>query len=226
MKQNLMKSDIPRIANGALQELLDRSGSILYSGHETIQPGTIYVMGLNPGGSDGPILSESIDGLLTNNKNAYIDVAWDNRAGEYPEGGAPLQKRIRWLLECLSCDPRNVIATNLIFVQSQDATGISYDLAERCWPVHEALLNIVKPKLILAFGNSGFSPYGYIQKRYGVEQAYEPEPSGHGDWTLKSFTTSIEGHSVYVAGLPHLSRYNPIGKSHVIDWLKRGISVA
>ncbi len=32
---------------------------------------------------------------------------------------------------------------------------------------------------------------------------------------------SIAGKEVYVAGIPHLSRYNPIGKQHLIDWIKR-----
>lgn len=219
MPENVSKCDIPKIAMHALQDLHDKSGSILYSSHETIQQGSIYLMGLNPGGIDGPVLAKNIETLLTRTTNAFLDEAWENGSATYEAGKAPLQERISWLLENLGCDPRNVIATNLIFVQSRDANGISYSLADHCWPVHKALLSIVKPKLILAFGNSGFSPYGYIHQLYGGEQFYED--SGHGDWSLKSFVTDIEGHIVSVVGLPHLSRYQPIGKSHVIDWIKK-----
>jgi uracil-DNA glycosylase len=103
-------------------------------------------------------------------------------------------------------------------MQSRDASGISYNMAERCWPVHEALLSIVQPKLILVFGNSGFSPYGFIHKKYGGEQTYIP--AGHGDWSIKKFSTKIGGSQVTVVGLPHLSRYDPIGKMYIIDWIK------
>ena len=219
MPENITKYDIPEIAMHALQGLHDKSGSILYSSHETIQQGSIYLMGLNPGGFDGPVLAKNIETLLSRTTNAFIDEAWENGSATYEAGKAPLQERISWLLTNLGCDPRNVIATNLIFAQSRDASGISYSLADDCWPVHKALLSIVKPKLILAFGNSGFSPYGYIHQRFGGEEFYED--SGHGDWSLKSFVTSIEGHTVSVVGLPHLSRYQPIGKSHVVDWIKQ-----
>lgn len=223
MQKNVTKSEIPQIAMKALQTLQDKNGSILYSGHETIQQGSIYLMGLNPGGTDGPVLSNSIECLLTRETNAYLDEDWANGNGVYSiDKKAPLQKRIIWLLESLGHEPRNVMATNLIFIQSRDASGISSALADICWPVHKALLGIVKPKLILAFGNSGFSPYGYIYQRYGGEVC-KPEPSGHGEWSLKSFTTNIEGHPVCVVGLPHLSRYQPMGKSHVVEWIKKRI---
>ncbi len=215
---NIKKLQLSEIAKNALEEMLDKSGSVLYSSHETIKPGSVYLMGLNPGGSDGLPLSKSIEELLTRNINAYLDEAWENGITSYEPGKAPLQQRIVWLLESLDYNPAEVIATNLIFMQSRDASGISYNMAERCWPVHEALLSIVQPKLILVFGNSGFSPYGFIHKKYGGEQTYIP--AGHGDWSIKKFSTKIGGSQVTVVGLPHLSRYDPIGKMYIIDWIK------
>jgi len=41
--------------------------------------------------------------------------------------------------------------------------------------------------------------------------------SGHGSWMFKGFHAQIKGGSVFEAGLPHLGRYPPIGKSRVID---------
>ena len=33
-----------------LGDILDRSSELLYSGTETLQPGVLYLVGLNPGG--------------------------------------------------------------------------------------------------------------------------------------------------------------------------------
>jgi capsule polysaccharide export protein KpsC/LpsZ len=53
-----------------------------------------------------------------------------------------------------------------------------------------------------------------------VMQLVDAATSGHGSWSLKGFHAQIAGQSVFVAGLPHLSRYSPIGKQHVVTWLK------
>jgi uracil-DNA glycosylase len=95
---------------------------------------------------------------------------------------------------------------------------VTWEDANVCWPVHEALFSIIQPRLILAFGNSSFSPYAYLHWRYGGEQTQVD--SGHGTWKLKGFHTRIADKRVFVAGLPHLSRYNPIGKQSVIDWIQ------
>jgi len=217
----MSKNEIPRIARKVLYEVLGESGSILYSSHETLIAGDVYVLGFNPGGDGGNPVELSIDSMLTNTTNAYLDESWKNHNGTWDNGAAPLQKRIQWLLEGIGLNPRNVCASNLIFLQSRAAQGINYSLAEKCWPVHEAILNIVKPKLIIAFGNSSVSPYGYLHSMLGGKE--ERFPSGHGNWSVKGFTCQINDRAVYVAGLPHLSRYSPIGKNKVIEWLSKKI---
>ncbi len=212
------KEDIPEIAKRELAGLLDQAGGILYSSHETLKPGDVYLLGFNPGGEGGPSLIEDIDELLHYESNKYLDGQWENGHGSMEEGEATLQRRVRWIAESLGLDLREICASNLIFFQSRDALSIDYDLAQRCWPVHQAILEIVQPKVILAFGNSGVSPYSYLHRMYGGEQEYMP--AGHGNWNLKGFRTSINGQSVYVAGLPHLSRYDPIGKDFVVSWLR------
>lgn len=153
-------------------------------------------------------------------ENAYLDERWEN-GRELPEPGkALLQRRVDWLLTQLGAQTRDVLATNLIFMQSRDASGVSQDLADVCWPVHETLPSIVRPSLIIAFGNSTFSPYGYLHGRLGGEQRYGR--SGHGDWMLKGFDARMPWGSVFVAGLPHLSRYDPTGKQCVVDWIESG----
>lgn len=217
----MSKDEIPQIAKTNLAGLLDKLGSILYSSHETLKPGDVYLLGFNPGGTGGNPIERSINQLLTNTTNAYLDESWENQNGAWANGEAPLQKRIQWILKSIKLNPRDVCASNLIFFQSREASDISFSLAKQCWPVHEAILSIVKPKLIIAFGNSGTSPYGYLHSILGGNE--ESFPSGHGNWQIKGFNGQINDRSVYVAGLPHLSRYSPIGKNHVIEWLSKKI---
>lgn len=148
------KEEIPKIAKDALSEVLNESGSILYSSHETLKSGDVYLLGFNPGGAGGNPVEQSINTMLTNISNSYLDESWENHNGVWANGEAPLQKRIQWVLESLGLNTRDVCASNLIFLQSREASDISFSLAKKCWPVHEAILNIIKPKLIIAFGNS------------------------------------------------------------------------
>lgn len=215
------KEEIPKIAKDALSEVLSESGSILYSSHETLKSGGVYLLGFNPGGAGGNPVEQSISSMLTNTSNSYLDESWENHNGVWANGEAPLQMRIKWVIESLGLNTRDVCASNLIFLQSRGASDISFSLAKKCWPVHEAILSIVKPKLIIAFGNSEVSPYGYLHTMLGGDEEYFP--SGHGNWSLKGFSCEINGRSVYVAGLPHLSRYSPIGKKEVIEWLSKQI---
>ncbi|MBZ0059486.1 MULTISPECIES: uracil-DNA glycosylase family protein [unclassified Leclercia] len=194
---------------------LERSGSILYSATSTLKVGDVYLMGFNPGGGDGPTISEQIDALADRTTNAYLDEEWTGKAGE-----APLQRRVTWVLKALGYQPREVCASNLIFIRSRDYRGVEYTLADECWPVHEEIISIVQPKLILVFGNSATSPYDYLRNRFNAGGADESISSGHGSWTVRSFNTVINGQSVCVVGLPHLSRYSPVGKPEVIEWIK------
>ncbi|WP_026344714.1 hypothetical protein [Oceanimonas smirnovii] len=211
------KNRLPELAKTQLSDLLNQPGCILYSSHKTLKPGDIYLMGFNPGGAGGKPLSHHIDGMLDYDKNAYIDESWSNLKGESKKGASPLQKRVCWIIQSLGYNPKDVCASNLIFFQSRAAVDIDYSLAETCWPVHEAIIDIVQPKIILTFGNSAISPYGYLKSVYGGEE--DVAPSGHGNWMIKGFKTKINGRPVYVAGLPHLSRYSPIGKEDVTHWI-------
>lgn len=217
----MSKDLIPNIARNALSDHLGEPGSILYSSHETLRSGLVYLLGFNPGGVGGNPVEQSIDSMLQNSTNAYLDESWENYNGIWANGEAPLQRRVQWVLESIGLNPRDVCASNLIFLQSRQAIDISYSLAKKCWPVHEAIIDVVKPKLIIAFGNSEVSPYGFLHSMLGGKEEYFP--SGHGNWSVKGFNCKINDRSVYVAGLPHLSRYSPVGKNQVVEWLAKKI---
>jgi hypothetical protein len=213
----MAKDEIQNIAKNSLSDLLQEPGGILYSSHETLKPASVYLLGFNPGGSDGAPLGESLKSMLSYCENAYVNESWINGNGEWGPGEAPLQKRVRWLLNELGLETSAVCASNLIFFQSRSAADIDFSLAKRCWPVHEGILKIVRPKLIIAFGNSDKSPYGYLHEMFRGEE--ESISSGHGNWKVKGFHCRINDRPVYVAGLPHLSRYSPVGKRDVVQWL-------
>ncbi|MDQ5904341.1 MAG: hypothetical protein QG672_1934 [Pseudomonadota bacterium] len=107
-------------------------------------------------------------------------------------------------------------------MQSRDAEQIDYALADTCWPVHQAIIDIVRPRLILAYGNSDMSPYRYLQKMFaGVEDDVASLPAArHGNWRVRGFVATISGQETYVAGLPHMSRYDPRGNVEIVSWLR------
>lgn len=209
------------------RENLNRGGGILYSASHTLARGDLYILGFNPGGEDGtsPSISQHLATLPSKTENSYIDETWGDR-GDDKKGQAPLQVRIRKLVECIGADLKNVCASNLIFMQSRKATGIKYpEDADACWPVHEKILDIVQPKLIIAFGNSSVSPYRYLFHKLKVVGHEDILDSGHGSWKCRGFEALVDGREVYIAGFPHLSRYSPLNKSgevkeHLVAWLK------
>lgn len=220
-----MKKDLlPSKAKVILKHILIDHGEVIYSSHETLKKGDIYLLGLNPGGDGFISIEEHIDAMLTNTKNAYVDAPWPNGQKKWSVGENPLQKRVNWLLSNLGYEIRDVCASNLIFKTTQNSGDLCFGLAGLCWPFHELVLDIVQPKIILTFGNSKESAYSFLRALYkGSEIA--PQPSGHGNWLCKAFKTQINNKDVLVVGLPHMSYYNPIGKVDLIEWLLRNANI-
>jgi len=210
--------ELTNFARMQLEPILDLSGKVLYSSAATLKPGQVYLLGHNPGGS--PILRASrtirvsLDALPSKTTNDYFDERWKDRA---TSGTSFLQLRVKWLLKNLGLDPREVAASNLIFPRSVAAAESRFaEFSELCWPVHERILDIVTPNLVIAFGNSSESPYTFIRGKYKASTEIT-EPSGHGSWSCRSFEVP---RRFRVVGLPHLSGYNVRGHAHVPMWLK------
>jgi len=212
-------SNFIETAQHDLAPILDRSGNILYSAADTLRPGSIYLLGLNPGGdpTKHQTVRQTLDALASKVTNAYLDERWERH---YHPGHAPLQRRIQWLAHEMGLDLRKVCATNLIFVRSKDGARSGYpSLADVCWPIHLAILELVQPKLIIAFGNSSVSPYAYLRRRLNgsPEKTF---PSGHGSWLCRVFRSA----ETRVVGLPHLSRYAVHKHPEVGIWLRSFLS--
>jgi len=214
----IKKEDLIVEGEKHLELILKRQGELIYSSHETLKKGDIYLLGLNPGGEGFITIKEHLSKLLKKNDNSYLDERWENSVTLYEKGQAPLQKRVNYLLTNLGYQTREVCSSNLIFVTSKSANEINYGLAGYCWRFHEIILDIIKPKIILCFGISEVSAYSFLHSLYqGSEKKF---PSGHGKWDCKFFKTKINNRDTSIVGVPHLSYYNIIGKEKVIDRLK------
>ncbi len=202
-------------AKSELKEILDYSGNVLYSSSETLKPGTVYLLGYNPGGAPEDhkeeTIERSLDGLPKKKRNNYIDdEGWKS----------DLQDQVLWLLKKLGLNPAEVCASNLIFKRSKDDTGVNYpEDADTCWPVHERILQVVKPKMIIAFGNGeDESTYKYLKDNLENDNEEVTCDAGHKNWKCKSFKSAS---GVAVIGLPHLSIYSITHNPDVIDWIKQ-----
>ena len=213
-KENLIK-----LGNEVLSHILDREGEVIYSSHETLKKGDIYLLGLNPGGEGFTTIKKHLEGILQKTTNSYLDESWENKITTWKEGQAPLQKRVDYLLNSLGYKTREVCSSNLIFVTSRNADEVNYGLAGYCWRFHEIILKIIQPKIILCFGVSDVSAYSFLLSLYNGKEI-KPFPSGHGKWNCRAFKTLIEGRKTTIVGIPHLSYYNIIDKENVINWIK------
>lgn len=206
---------------------LHTKGSILYTTFNTVQRGDYYIIGLNPGGNPGgPNDRYPLYENMTLAKS--LDACEDPKYNEYkknwrePEDGPlrlmPLQKNINHIAEnFLGKQSDEICCTNLIYKTTQKDIDLSnefLDVANLCWKVHKLLLDVIEPKLIIAFGNQDkLSPFSYIHKIAGNPKTKE-EHAFHWKYRIKYFTGDIEGRKTHVLGLPHLSRYTVYKDEH------------
>ena len=123
-------------------------GAVLYSGLQTIRPGPFYMLGINPGGENGPSIRENL--CANDGANHYADQRWD----EEREAQAPLQERVCDLIDALGIRPADLPSTNLAFAKSTELARLKGAGAwfQRCWPVHQALLQAIRPRWIVMLG--------------------------------------------------------------------------
>jgi hypothetical protein len=204
-------------AEESLVTILDESGTILYSSHETLKPGKYYFLGLNPGGVNAgtDTIRQSLGNLGVLSENAYLDQDWGSNLRSTGKGCHRLQKNFKCLFEALGEDPRTVCASNLIFKRSTDARGAGYPaMAKLCWPVHEVILRVVRPRAIIAFGVT--DTFQFVTEQLGGGPV-QYSKSGHGDWAWGSL---IKEGAPSIIGLPHLSRYTLWTHLEVVEQIR------
>lgn len=208
--------------------MLDKSGGVLYSSANTLavrntREGRVLLMGTNPGG-DAELLRKytvgrDLDSLDAGvKKNAYTSEDWISLGADVDDpknyGKHRMQQHVLGLARMLRLEISEICATNLFFSRSRNLNNLSWKafcaLADSCWRIHELIIRIVRPSLILAFGNNGPSSYAYLRCRFGENVPVEWWlRSGYSNWWIKRSKITFDNRPISLIGLPHLSYYAP-----------------
>ncbi len=223
--------------------LLQESGALLYSSYDTlksnaIKEGKIYLLGTNPGGNPEKDNMPTIEDHLRDipkKKNEYNEYKCGEWIKEEP-GKHKIQIRVQSLMESLNLDITKICASNLIFKRTSNLNKMSLPefrkLADACWEVHRLILDLIQPKVIIAFGNGKKSPYEYLMKfRNPSDNPYIMKKSGHVNYWCKVYRANIENQEITVIGFPHFTYYNIESiknedRNNVINWAKKWINAA
>lgn len=197
--------------------LLDKPGAVLYSSVETLKPGPVYLLGLNPGGSEGATLQDSIDGCRRGN-NAYLDEEWAPGGHVQPRGQSTLQRRVQALCRSMGVETRDTPASNLAFTRSTGlATHPGYAGAvELCAPVHSLFMDAIRPRFVMTFGSIDHFAVGV--KVLSVES----RDAQHGSWKAHRGKAVAFGHEVSFGNVPHMSLWASDRRADVVAWTLAG----
>ena len=197
-----------------LGSVAKHSGTVPYNGWNTLRPGPLYIMGLNPGGD--PQRHQSIPASLNSVPEehcAYKDECWGHPR-VYGPGQSPHQKRVCDLVSLLGVDISTVFSANAIFVRSKGraSLGDSSSLWEKCWPVHQFFLGVVRPRIVLCLGNGrSLSAFGLVRSKCVGKISNESSDQRSfrdGKWFDGSLPLNNGSmRSVHVVGAPHPSRF-------------------
>ena len=86
----------------------------------------------------------------------------------YGDGTSGMQPRVLHLLRRANLEPGLTPASNVVFVRSRRESNLGGQFnqwADLCWPFHEAVIQRLKPRVILCFGKTAG---GYVTKKLGA----------------------------------------------------------
>lgn len=140
--------------------LYDRSGKVFYAGRAAFSASaSLYLLGLNPGGSPVQQAEQTIGRNLEawrsrpDRWSDYVDESW---AGK-PPGTYGMAPRVRHLFDKLSLDPREVPASNVVFVRTArevDLSAEKQELLDKCWRVHSAIIEALEISTVVCLGRT------------------------------------------------------------------------
>jgi hypothetical protein len=199
--------------------MLQSSGAVLYSGVEKLNPGQIYLLGLNPGGSNGATLKDSLDNSRSGH-NAYLDEEWCPGGNWRPKGEATLQRRVQHLCRMMGKDTREVPASNLAFTQSvRIDTHNDFPAAIRAsLPVHELFVEAIQPRFLMTFGSLGNFANAVTLDRI------ESRSAEHGTWQAHRGYATIGGRRLSFGNVPHMSLWASDKREHVLAWVLKSLN--
>lgn len=154
-------------------DLRNRSGRVFYSSPEDfVRRGTLYFLGLNPGGDPEIRRDETIEKNLSSAREGRLDgrsLYVDDDARSPRPSRKRFEKRIRHLFGFLRVKPEQVPSSNVIFVRTRDGASLRSEeknLSERCWRFHEEAMRNVQPRAVVCMGTQAGE---IIRKRMGFE---------------------------------------------------------
>jgi hypothetical protein len=205
-------------AERALGPLAERDGRVLYSSINTLRPGKLYLLGLNPG--DGLDRYHHIGGSLrdmpNHASNTYLDDDWGRGIG-----GHHTQQRVCFVLRALAHDPREVFATNLVFARSKSWTNEQAALVPICLRVHRMFLSIIQPRIVLTFGREAFQALLRASDQKSVPTSFDTGvPNGRANFSCYSNEVVLFGQKLRVICLPHLSKFKIDAQPKTLNWLR------
>jgi hypothetical protein len=167
MEGNELKGLLQEIRK-ELEPVLKKSGTVFYSGRQTLGNGNFYLMGLNPGGDPS---EDTIGASLEKweeyrpDWSAYIHDHWTKTLGN--EGNAQHQRNVRYLCEeVLNESSTNMFSANAVFLRSQNFSKleISGEFLSQCWKLHVRFLREVKPRVLICLGNGPESSFDLVRE--------------------------------------------------------------
>ena len=133
-----------------------QSGQALYAGRAAFsRTGPLYILGANPGGTETQYRSltvgSQIDEVLHKSADRWSAYEEESRRGSGK--GQGLRRGILHLLKELGLDPKDIPASNVCFVRSRRPDDVDFrKCAEACWPFHRAVIDFVRPGLVVCLG--------------------------------------------------------------------------
>lgn len=164
-------ADVTDALSGLYDELLNlvpaelhhEFGEVFYSGRTAFeQPSPIYLLGFNPGGDPAnAALNRYTIGTDIGAARAPERRDWsgfEDEWGEFGPGAVAFQRRVRYLIGECRHSPRQVPASNLIFVRSTRVETLdakrTKTLLHDCWAVHEKAIWTLGVRVVVCFGQA------------------------------------------------------------------------
>lgn len=217
--------------NTTIPGLKEKSGSVLFSGRETLRPGLVYFLGINPGGCPNDRdRHQWIPNNITprSGENAYYE-AWE----PCDPGEHPFQRNVKKFLGSLkdillpeterlvtgqqaqyATKPpleeeerfiRSICSSNLCFIRSPEVTALSLGLRQAiAEDIHDYILTaVVKPSIVII---NGLGAYDIFRDMLGLA-------GGRGEgletgMKCKVWLRTLDRDKLLV-GIPHLSPRRP-----------------
>jgi uracil-DNA glycosylase len=132
--------------------ILHRDGRVMMSDWSTVRQSPYYVLAINPGGKEenpapnGKRIGDSLHNDSNGKWNYWLD-----------EAGAKDRAYYERVMEALNIDARSPPVSNALFLRSRGERFLPADsnaiFSSYCAPIHQLLLGIVKPRVVICFGN-------------------------------------------------------------------------